>query len=177
MRLALRSGLALVAVLAAACSPEIGDACDVHSDCSSTASDRLCDPTRPGGYCTLFNCEPGTCPEEAVCVAYRAETIAGPACTDDPRFVRTFCMRTCGGEGDCRSGYDCVDLRGGDNAWGAQVVEHGSHSERICSVPPETAPEGTPTASEYCDPGDASFPPPSTPPPLEAGASDTGGGG
>ena len=41
----------------AGCSAEIGDDCSNSTDCSSTG-DRLCDTTQPGGYCTLFNCEP-----------------------------------------------------------------------------------------------------------------------
>ncbi|HMR78024.1 MAG TPA: hypothetical protein PKD61_23100, partial [Polyangiaceae bacterium] len=52
------------------CKPEIGDECSVSTDCSN-AGERLCDTTLPGGYCTIFNCEPGTCPDEAGCVAFK----------------------------------------------------------------------------------------------------------
>ena len=54
------------------CSPKIGDECATALDCSALG-DRLCDTTQPGGYCTIFNCEPDTCPEEAACVAFGGE--------------------------------------------------------------------------------------------------------
>src|SRR5258705_13828561 len=58
---------AIAASLAVGCSPKIGDKCSVSTDCS-VQGDRLCDPTQPGGYCTVFNCEPDRCPDESVCV-------------------------------------------------------------------------------------------------------------
>ena len=64
----LRPRFTLALVLAAlalvtGCQPKIGDACNTSTDCS-TQGDRLCDTTQPGGYCTIFNCEPNTCPED-----------------------------------------------------------------------------------------------------------------
>ena len=61
----LLSSLAFVA-----CKPEIGDECEISTDCSATG-DRLCDTTQPGGYCTIRSCEAQTCPEEALCVEFR----------------------------------------------------------------------------------------------------------
>ncbi len=55
--------------LALGCTPKIGDDCTVSTNCSTTG-DRLCDVTQPGGYCTTFNCEPGSCPEDSVCVNF-----------------------------------------------------------------------------------------------------------
>lgn len=88
----------VAAVLFAAgigCSMEIGDECTENVDCS-TSGDRVCDITAPGGYCTVLDCEPDTCPEEAVCVAW------GEGLSE-----RTFCMRHCGSGDDCREGYTC----------------------------------------------------------------------
>lgn len=91
------------------CKPKIGDACTIASDCSS-AGDRLCDTTQPGGYCTAFNCAPGTCPQEAMCVAFEDATcFHGEA--DLARLRRTFCMATCSTSSDCRVGYLCEDIR------------------------------------------------------------------
>ena len=97
-------------VWAMGCQPKIGDDCETAIDCS-TLGDRLCDTSQPGGYCTVFNCEPDTCDDEAVCVAF--DTELDPACqsVNDGRygrFGRTFCMRKCKDDGDCRDQYRCV---------------------------------------------------------------------
>src|SRR5690606_19404432 len=102
--------IAAVLAVGSGCTPEIGDECQTAIDCS-TLGDRLCDTSQPGGYCTVFNCEPDTCEDEAVCVAFANEL--DPACqgVDDGRFGRfgrTFCMRVCDKTSDCRSGYECV---------------------------------------------------------------------
>lgn len=125
---------------AAGCKPEIGDECSVSTDCSSTG-DRLCDTTQPGGYCTIYNCEPGTCPEEAVCVAFE---ISKSAVCDDPqmssRLQRNFCMRSCGGDDDCRGGYHCVDMNDPTNPWAAQVNEYQPVNGAVCISPYTAAP-------------------------------------
>lgn len=117
-----------------------------------------------GGYCTIFNCEPGGCPDEAVCVAYQTVPSTEAACRDTSagtRLTRTFCMRSCNSGGDCRRGYACVDLSE-VNPWGAAVVEKGSANQKICTVPASSS-EGPEPASqnetEVCNP-----------PPLDAGA-------
>jgi hypothetical protein len=91
------------------CRPNIGDACGSATDCSSQG-DRLCDITQPDGYCTIFYCEPDTCPSEAACVAFNLSL--DPACgsLDDSRwgrFARSFCMYVCEDDSDCRDGYAC----------------------------------------------------------------------
>ncbi len=146
------STLALVALAALGCQPEIGDECDVSTDCSSTG-DRLCDSTQPGGYCTIFNCEPGTCPDEAICVAFGTSVSDAPECADPQvpsRLQRTFCLRKCADDDECRGGYDCVNLRK-SNPWGAAVVEKKG-SGKVCIVPYEGAalPDGGSRA--VCDP-------------------------
>jgi hypothetical protein len=119
-----------------ACKPEIGDSCEVSSDCSATG-DRLCDTTQPGGYCTQFNCEPGSCPEEAVCIGYSNVVSPVPGCAGQQggqRLQRTFCLKRCDSDDDCRGGYDCVDM-GRQNPWAAIVVERGRPNGKVCAVP------------------------------------------
>lgn len=123
------SALVATALMAAACGDQIGDACSVSGECSSQG-DRLCDVTSPDGYCTVAGCDFDTCPEEAVCVRFfgvansdrpcdpRAEDRGTDDCTPDelcslaescvPRTAETrFCMKKCGGSGDCRDKYEC----------------------------------------------------------------------
>ncbi|HQP36433.1 MAG TPA: hypothetical protein PLI95_14695 [Polyangiaceae bacterium] len=121
----------LVAMLAAGCSPKIGDDCSSSTDCS-LRGDRLCDSTQPGGYCTVFNCEPNGCPEESQCVAFQSRL--DPVCEDPqtfPRFQRTFCMKRCDDHGDCRGGYDCVNMAAA-NPWGASVVDSDPEGTKVC---------------------------------------------
>lgn len=162
-------------VLITACQPKIGDKCQLHSDCSVTGG-RIClpdlstatQPNFPAGYCTMFNCEPGTCPDEASCVAYGTVPSARPGCADvlSQRFERTFCMRSCSSSSDCRtdSGYACVDLSPKDNPWGAVVVENGARPSTVCVLPASgsiapvmVAAAGVPGVC--APPADASFPP------------------
>jgi hypothetical protein len=158
----LRSELLLVVFLAilglAGCKPEIGDSCSLSTDCSASG-DRLCDTTQPGGYCTIFNCSAGTCPEEAICVAFGTAISTAPGCfdpQDSARLQRTFCMRKCDSDGDCRSSYDCINMKDPLNPWGAIVVEHGG-SGKVCAVPfnGEPVPDDVPTG--VCTGTDAGF--------------------
>ncbi len=102
-------GFAAVVLACPACTPDIGDSCLVHSDCSQMG-DRICEPNFPGGYCTIFNCEPGTCPSEADCVAFYSAPSSSSenlACADptERRFQRT--LRRSNGE--IRSGFALGD--------------------------------------------------------------------
>ena len=130
------------------CAPKIGKSCSLSTDCSQLG-DRLCDTNQPEGYCTIFNCEPDTCPDSA-CVGFYAKLI--PSCgsaTDDrtPRFERTFCMASCKSDGDCRDGYQCVKPE--DRA--AEIVDAKNASgvpdtgSKVC-MPPE-APDPMTTTS------------------------------
>jgi hypothetical protein len=99
------------AALLLGCPPKIGKSCSISTDCS-TLGDRLCDTNQPDGYCTIFNCEPDTCPD-SICVGF--DPSLDPACksADDgrwPRFERSFCMKACSADSNCRDGYACVDL-------------------------------------------------------------------
>ncbi len=150
--------LALVLGMAGlACAPKIGDNCSSSTDCSQNG-DRLCDTTQPGGYCTVFNCEPDTCPTEAQCVAFDDQL--APSCPDPQawaRFERTFCMRRCSSNGDCRSGYICYDMATQPNPWGATVVDLNPQGSKICISPSS----GTPSSdglTAVCQPYDGGYP-------------------
>jgi hypothetical protein len=89
--------IAVGLALCGGCTAEIGDECSANVDCS-TSGDRACDTSAPGGYCTILDCRADSCPEESVCVAW-GEDVA----------QRTFCMRHCGDDSNCRDGYQCFD--------------------------------------------------------------------
>lgn len=159
------------------CQPDIGDECSTALDCS-TIGDRLCDNSQPNGYCTIFNCEPDTCPDEAACVAF--QQALDPACgaVDDGRygrFARSFCMFVCDDDDDCRSGYQCVAPR----ERRASVVDFETDTDdpqdtRVClvigSIP--SLPGEEPGTCSPSDPG--TLPPPFQP---DAGTAGSGGGG
>jgi len=164
---------ALIA-LAGACKPKIGDDCKLSTDCSA-AGDRLCDITAPGGYCTMFNCEPGTCPDgESLCVEFGATRGSAEQCRNQQSpspYSRTFCMQTCDETGDCRSGYVCADLSRRDNDWDAVLIDKG-RGNKACVVPYER-----PRAVDEQGPGDVCV---AKPPRAEeggGGAPADGGGG
>lgn len=79
------------------CKQHIGDQCAGSTDCSVTG-ERQCDLAQPGGYCTVFSCDPDTCPEGG-CVEWRFIP---------SRTAETWCMKTCDNDGDCRGQYSCV---------------------------------------------------------------------
>lgn len=148
---------AACALSAVGCTPKIGDDCSSSTDCS-LRGDRLCDTTQPGGYCTIFNCEPGNCPDEGQCVAF--DSTLDPLCSEPyatPRFQRTFCMKRCKNNGDCRGGYTCLDTSHQPNAWGAIVVDHDPEGYKVCvAASSEQLPSAGPT--DVCRPFDGSFP-------------------
>lgn len=143
-RLQLGTGL-LAAALALGCTPKIGDDCTVSTNCSTTG-DRLCDVTQPGGYCTKFNCEPGGCPEDSVCVNFgtKLSPISGcQASQANSPYKRSFCMANCGSDGDCRSGYVCRE----PEYFRAVLAEHSS-GQKVCGVEPNPTPMAN--SSEVC---------------------------
>lgn len=164
-RALVQAAVLAIAALAIGCTPKIGDDCSSSADCS-VQGDRLCDTTQPGGYCTIFNCEPGTCPEdEAVCVAFNDSVCDDPLRT--PRFRRTFCMKRCDDDGDCRNGYACVDM-------GDAVVDIDPPTRKVCVVRPAPTEEPDGAGRGVCaPPGDVEFPEPEpipTPGEGDAGA-------
>jgi hypothetical protein len=100
---------------AVACTPKIGDKCQVSTDCS-VQGDRLCDISQPDGYCTQLNCHSASCPpDEGSCVLFDS---AIPGCGFDDRasplgsrVARSSCIANCTTNNDCRSGYVCADPR------------------------------------------------------------------
>lgn len=130
---------AALAALHVACQPDIGDDCTTSIECSQTG-DRLCDVTQPGGYCTQFNCESGSCPDESNCVAFNARLSPLPGCRDDngaSRIARTSCMKICESNADCREGYVCADLKQENNSRNALAID-ADRSGRVCVVAFET---------------------------------------
>jgi hypothetical protein len=151
-----------LAAALSACQPEIGDSCKNANDCS-VQEQRTCDTTYPGGYCTVLGCDAETCPEEASCVAFQSVLSVAPECSSyqaRPRLQRTVCMKRCGNDGDCRDGYDCVDLAR-PNPWGAVVVDPGARG-KVCALPPPPDPSGE---AAVCSPQT----PLPLPPPIDAG--------
>jgi hypothetical protein len=153
-RLVWLAAAALLA-LASGCAPKIGDKCTLSTDCS-VSGDRLCDSTQPGGYCTVFNCEPNACPDNSLCVAFNEPTCSTPA--ESVRFERTFCMATCESDGDCRADYVCLDISHDEVR---QVLDINPSTHRICTVRPAPPPEGGVMSSAtpaVCNPFDGSLP-------------------
>jgi hypothetical protein len=135
--------LACALAAASGCSPQIGDKCSISTDCSQQG-DRLCDPTQPGGYCTIFNCEPNSCPDAAVCVAFNEGTCSSAALSR--RFQRTFCMLGCESNDDCRSEYGCLDTT---NDPLRQIVDANPSTRKFCAPLSSSLPSSPPpSASE-----------------------------
>ena len=133
------AALALAAAGLAACGHDIGDACVVSSDCDPSGT-RICDASSAGGYCTVQGCDYDTCPGGSVCISFFTGSFANRPCDPATEDVATdscsidevcpldglcapaaaevrFCMAPCGGDGDCRSEYECRDV--------AKMREHG----------------------------------------------------
>jgi hypothetical protein len=130
------------AALVVACTPKIGDKCQISTDCS-VRGDRLCDISQPNGYCTQVNCQGGSCPlDESSCVLFES---AVPGCTYDDRagplgsrVARSFCMANCTSNGDCRSGYVCGDPRSAP--WNATILDN-DQTKRTCLPIPLDEPD------------------------------------
>lgn len=124
----------------AGCTPEIGDGCFSSTDCSQRG-DRLCDIAQPGGYCTLFNCRPNLCPDDASCVLFDPQV---PGCgfedrngAGGSRVARSACMKACETDADCRGGYVCADPR--QPPWNALILDE-NQNKRSCLVPASGGP-------------------------------------
>lgn len=128
-----RLALAGAAALLAGCTPSIGDACSFATECSARG-DRICDTTQPGGYCTVANCGPTTCPEGSLCVLFGARE---PGCaTNDratPRFAQSFCMASCGSDSDCRGEYTCASPTG--LPWAGRILDDAFEAS-VCLARP-----------------------------------------
>jgi hypothetical protein len=121
---ALASALAL-AGLAVGCAPTIGDSCSSSTACSVN-NDRVCDLTQPGGACTVFDCQPDRCPDDAVCVRFNPTP---------PRRAVVACMRRCDGDGSCRTGdgYRCRSTQDlASEALEVEVIDRARPDARFC---------------------------------------------
>jgi hypothetical protein len=135
------AGLTFLAAVAA-CTPKIGDSCNISTDCSSQG-DRLCDTSQPSGYCTQLNCAQNSCPDEASCVLFGS---AIPGCGFDDRsgpggsrVARSFCMAQCDSNSDCRPGYVCADPKA--PPWNATILDDNQIKRSCLPAPvPDAAP-------------------------------------
>lgn len=103
-----------LAVLAAlggtGCTPNVGDSCQLSTDCGSTGN-LVCDTSEFDGYCTMVDCVEGSCLQNnAVCVLFDPSV---PGCSYNDRqagsrISQSFCMKTCESNSDCRDGYVCA---------------------------------------------------------------------
>jgi hypothetical protein len=164
------AAVALLVTFASGCAPKIGDKCTLSTDCSVNG-DRLCDSTEPGGYCTVFNCEPNACPDDSLCVSFVEPTCSEPA--QSVRFTRTFCMASCQSDGDCRAGYQCIDITNDESR---QVVDVNPSSHRICTVAPfpPMSPDASSAEPAVCGVFDGSLPEASAPASEAGDAGDSG---
>ena len=105
----------------------------MSTDCS-IRGERLCDTSQPGGYCTIFNCSGNSCPDDATCVAFES-SIPGCGFNDrvPSRVGRSFCMKYCTSNDDCRAGYVCANPR--QSPWNASILDNDP-SQKVCIVPP-----------------------------------------
>ncbi|MGC4070326.1 MAG: hypothetical protein QM784_37820 [Polyangiaceae bacterium] len=152
----------VLAWLAFGCQAKIGDSCTLGTDCSQTGS-RTCDTSLPGGYCTIFNCEPDSCPDGAACVAFviAPSTLAECISAEENREIRTFCLKRCSSDGDCRNQYECIDMAEPNNPWGAGLADKKNSKSKVCAVPysalaavdDENAKASYCTAGAYTDSG------------------------
>lgn len=181
------AGFAVAAAFAfalAGCQPSIGDKCVLNTDCSNSGT-RQCDNSMPGGYCTIFNCGPNTCPDHSACYLFNAAVQGCPYSDRAPsRTAHSFCLEDCSHDSDCRSDYICADLRYGP--WNAILLDD-NQAQAVCIPGPDQAyvNQGTPIsdndAAPVCqaDPDiDAAFPllpdDDAGTEPLDSGSGDAG---
>ena len=124
------------------CHKKIGDSCGYDFDCSPNMN-RNCDRSQPGGYCLILSCTSDQCPDEAVCVEFTTPCPNGPSLELDGGLEyeeacdqmatnrgRSYCLRYCKKDSDCRADYICDDPENLD----AMIVD-SKHSDRGVCVP------------------------------------------
>jgi hypothetical protein len=129
------SGLLLCGALLGGCAPQVGSQCVLNTDCGTSGS-LLCDNSQPGGYCTQFNCSENSCPNQAACVEFLASL---PGCPYDDyrspaRTGRTFCLKHCQQDSDCRDMYICSNPT--QAPWYGAILDD-NQNERVCIVSPD----------------------------------------
>ena len=88
--------VSLLLLLAPGCTASIGDECASGAECVSIGQNAICDVSIPGGYCTVADCVPNGCPDEAICKRFDR--------------VNNYCMAGCLSNEDCREGLVCNEL-------------------------------------------------------------------
>jgi hypothetical protein len=164
-------GLALLVPLMA-CGKKIGDECQTQFDCNDEDDTRSCDISQPGGYCTIEGCDEKSCPEDSVCIRFfpRAELLpvvcnpvadrAAGECTHDelcldagrcaPRATEfRRCVKSCGGNGDCRGGYQCRSVGGDPTTTPSGIPMEGDPPQPVTAFPLTTKRYAT---ARYCAP-------------------------
>lgn len=119
---------------------DVGDPCTSDSQCKG-GSEAACIPDEfsdgtpgwPNGYCTILNCDAGTCPSGSECFVVS---------TSDGGTVN-ICLATCNEKGDCNKDYACADA-------GACIPACVSDGE--CPEGDECGPEGL-CVPKPCIPG------------------------
>ena len=156
--------LVLVAMLAAGCGQQIGDACLVSSDCDPNGQ-RQCDTSQREGYCTIQGCDYDTCPTEAACIRFFTGQFDNRICDPTTEDKTTdncsldelcdleghcvarsselrYCMLRCSSNSDCRDGYECRDLTLMQAHGGEPVLAPGvpvdEHAPKFCATKPAT---------------------------------------
>lgn len=129
---------ALVLCVGAGCTPQIGDSCQLSTDCGATGN-LVCDTSQFMGYCTQLNCTGQDCPDNAACIRFHATV---PGCGYDDRQgenARTgiqFCMKTCSTDSDCRPGYICDKPTG--SPWFALNLDNNQNNHVCIPMPGAT---------------------------------------
>jgi hypothetical protein len=140
------ASVALLAFAMAGCTPHIGDACQLSTDCSVQGT-LVCDTSQPGGYCTQLNCGRLSCPANSTCVEFQASV---PGCAYDDyqspsRTGRSFCMENCTQGSNCRDGYTCSDPRNGP--WNGAILDDNQAQEVCIALPPSNLQDSGPNYS------------------------------
>ena len=155
---------AVLALLAAGCGKQIGDACIIATDCDPNGT-RQCDVSAHEGYCTIRGCDYDTCPDSSVCVRFftgqfdnrpcdhTTEDLDGGTndcspdelcdlndhCATRSSEVR-YCMATCQVAGDCRDQYECRTIELMQAHGGEPVLAPGipvdDKAPRFCAAVP-----------------------------------------
>jgi len=129
--------LLCVWALLSGCASEIGDDCSYDADCSPNM-DRQCDRGQPGGYCLVIGCGPDECPKESVCIEFTTPCPEAPEGVDGgvyedcelitPNRGRTYCLKHCKKNSDCRKKYQCVEA----NSLYGTIIDFDSNRSRVC---------------------------------------------
>ncbi len=159
MKFLLLTAFGLLALAPAACGRRVGDACKYNTECNEATTERTCDLSQPGGYCTIEGCDEKSCPSKSVCIRFfprlfltkPCNPASLPACQPDelclpsglcaPRASeRRYCALGCSTNNDCRGGYEC--RLAGTLGTVALVVGDPDQAVRFCAPvapPPSTS--------------------------------------